>query len=311
MKTISIQQTLEEIKDMKRNGNNFQTIKHQIGEKRLKSFLKTIYPNFSLPEIEKITGVPDSSLGYWFEKLKIPRSRWHMKTIAYAGDNEKEQIVTVEKKVYKLKTIKISQELAYLIGFNIGDGNTEPYSVAVFNQDRGMKAYLSRIMKKYGNITHNKREDGLWRLRLSKGIIANLIKDHEGLRYDTLDYIFNNDKLARTFIAGFWDAEGTVRKQNKYNYYNIYVYNSKEHLLKRIEEFFTKKGIKCSKLSKEPPKGIRYIKGKRIYSKKIVYRLSIPKDSAKNWIKEIGVNMLHSKKSETVKQMTQTNYGGN
>lgn len=311
MNKINLKQTLEEIKEKRRDGSNFQTLRKEMGEERLKEFFNAIYPKFTITEIEKITGIPDSSLGYWFAKLDIPFTRHHAKTIAYAGNkDETGAVVTVENKVYEIVTIKITPELAYVIGFALGDGSISQYMVEVFNKDRKLREPLFEFLKPYGTISEEERINGLWRLRLSNGRIANLIKDSEGIRYDTLDYIFKNDDLARRFIAGFWDAEGTVRKQNKYNYYNIYVYNSKEYLLKRIEEFFTKKGIKCSKLSKEPPKGIRYIRGRRIYSKKIVHRLSVPKGSAKKWINEIGVNMLHSKKSETVKQMTQTNYGG-
>src|SRR3989344_63208 len=306
MNAPTLKQTLEVIKNHKKDGGNYLTIRKEIGEERLREFFKAIYPKFTITEIEKITGIPDSSLGYWFHKLKIPFTRHHAKTIAYSGDkDETGAVVTIGDKTYELVTIKITPELAYVIGFALGDGSISQYMVEVFNKDKALRKPLFEFLKPYGTITEQERANGLWRLRLSNGRVANLIKDQEGLRYDTLEYIFKNTELARKFIAGFWDAEGTVRAQG--NYYHLYVYNSNEHLLDRITRFLEKKGIKCSKLSKEPAKGIRYLDGHRIISKKIVHRLSVSKNYAKKWIEEIGVHMFHAKKSNIVKQMIQMN----
>src|SRR3989338_5838297 len=190
MKSMNLKQTLEEIKEMRRDGSNFQTLRKEVGEERLKEFFNAIYPKFTITEIEKITGIPDSSLGYWFDKLDIPFTRHHAKTIAYAGDkDETGAVVTVENKTYELVTIKITPELAYVIGFALGDGSVSQYMVEVFNKDKALRKPLFEFLKPYGTISEDERDYGLWRLRLSNGRVANLIKDQEGLRYDTLEYI--------------------------------------------------------------------------------------------------------------------------
>jgi len=53
-----------------REYGNFQTMRNKIGLKKLKSKLIKLYPKNNITEIEKITGIPDSTLEYWFEKLK-------------------------------------------------------------------------------------------------------------------------------------------------------------------------------------------------------------------------------------------------
>lgn len=301
-------QILEEIKKKKIEGSNFQTIKKEIGEDRLKEFLNTIYPKFSIAEIEKITGIADSTLGYWFLKLNIPLVRNHIRTRALAGDkNKTEAVITIEDKTYELQTIEITPELSYIIGFALGDGSISQYMVEVFNKDRKLKGHLFEFLKPYGTISEEERDYGLWRLRLSNGRIANLIKDQEGIRLDTLEYIFKNDDLAEKFIAGFWDAEGTVRLQNKY--YHLYLYNSKLPLLEMIRRYLIEKGIKISTLIKDQRGESHYVNGRLLTNKKIMYRLSVPKESAKKWIKHIGINMLHSKKGDMIQQMIKNKYG--
>ena len=301
-------QILEEIKKKKIEGSNFQAIKKEIGEDRLKEFFNAIYPKFSITEIEKIMGIADSTLGYWFSKLDIPFIRNHIRTRALAGDkNKTEAVITMKDKTYELQTIEITPGLAYVIGFALGDGSISQYMVEVFNKDRKLKGHLFEFLKPYGTISEEERDYGLWRLRLSNGRIANLIKDREGIRFDTLEYVFKDNNLAGKFIAGFWDAEGTVRLQNKY--YHLYLYNSKLPLLEMIKKYLVENGIKISTLINDQRGKSHYINGRLLTNKKIMYKLSVPKESAKKWIENIGINMLHSKKGEMIQQMIKNKYG--
>jgi len=68
---------LYQIIDIRKENHDFRTIKKQIGEDRLKEVISTIYPKFTITEIESITGIPDSTLGHWFKLLNIlKRKRW-------------------------------------------------------------------------------------------------------------------------------------------------------------------------------------------------------------------------------------------
>src|SRR3989344_1006940 len=277
-------QILEEIKKKKIEGSNFQAIKKEIGEDRLKEFFNAIYPKFSITEIEKIMGIADSTLGYWFSKLDIPFIRNHIRTRALAGDkNKTEAVITMKDKTYELQTIEITPGLAYVIGFALGDGSISQYMVEVFNKDRKLKGHLFEFLKPYGTISEEERDYGLWRLRLSNGRIANLIKDREGIRFDTLEYIFKD--------------------------YHLYLYNSKLPLLEMIKKYLVENGIKISTLINDQRGKSHYINGRLLTNKKIMYKLSVPKESAKKWIENIGINMLHSKKGEMIQQMIKNKYG--
>ena len=230
------QNIITEIKEIRTKGN-FQTVKKHIGKERLIEFFNSVYPNFSLPEIEAITGIPDSTLQHWFKNLQIPLTRAHIKNIAVPGTVDSETIVTLNGTANRICTIKITPELAYIIGFSLGDGNIEKYSTAAFNRDITLKQPILEALKEYGTVTQREREDGLWLLRLSNVKIANLIKDENGIRYDTIKFILSEEELAKRFLAGFWDAEGTVRQEG--NYFHIYLYNTNEKLMNHIKESLT------------------------------------------------------------------------
>ncbi|MBU2634567.1 MAG: LAGLIDADG family homing endonuclease [Nanoarchaeota archaeon] len=287
-----------------REKGNFQTVKKVIGEDKLKEFIHSIYPKFSIPEIEKITGIPDSTLSHWFKRLEIPFIRNHVDTLSMPGDLNSEIVIEKDGKTKKTKTVNITPDLAYLIGFALGDGTIQKYMVEFFNKDENLKEHIFNLLKPHGPITENTREDDLWRLRLSSVKIANLIKKDKIIREDTLNYIFKDDKLTRKFIAAFWDAEGHISKRS--NYYDILISNTNDKIMDYITKFLIKnkikfsiKYIKIGRLSK--------IKGVEVRGCKSGFKIRIFKDSIKDWAKLIGIHMLHSKKSNIVKEIL----GGN
>ncbi len=292
---------MQEISKIREYGN-FQTIKNRIGETKLKNSLLTLYPKYTIKEIESITGIADSTLARWFKYFGIfPEMRWHIKIISKAGTKTSERLLRKGNTFTKRLTVQITPDLAYLIGFALGDGAIQTYMVEVFNKNEGFYQYLSQIMKTYGSVTEDRRPNGLWRLRLSSVMIANLIKKNKEIDKETIDFIFKNKKLTRKFIAAFWDAEGTVRRQNKY--YHIYLYNTNKYLLDKVCEFLQAKKIEYSIHSRDDTKRSYKLKGRPIRATKILHRISIPKSSALIWAKEIGIHMLHSKKNYFVKEL--------
>ena len=301
---------LNEMHKLRKNNKNFQTIKKIVGEERLCEFFNTLYPKFTRAEIETITGIPDSTLERWFEQLNIPFIAHHLQSKAYPGEDDTEIVVSKDGKIFKAVTIKMTEELAYLIGFALGDGSVQQYQVEVFNKNQELREILFNCLKPYGTITEEERENGLWRLRLSNGVIANLIKDDKGVREDTLNYIFNNDALAKKFIAAFWDAEGSVLYQKEKNYFNLYLYNSNEMVLGKIVNFLNKKGIKFSVHTRKTRDKNYFFNNRTITSKKILHRINIHKASWLHWINEIGIHLNHSRKKEMVKKISKY-IGGN
>ena len=170
-----------------------------------------------------------------------------------------------------------------------------------------MREHLFPILKKYGSVIEDERTNVLWRLRLSSVKIANLIKENKSIREDTLDYIFSNDELACPFIAAFWDAEGTVRKQK--NSYYLYLYNTNAELLDKIGTYLKKNGITYSTHSRFDKDREYFYQGKKITSTKPMHRFYVPKAAHKRWLEKIGAHIKHSKKSAVIREMI-TKYGG-
>lgn len=305
MKTVG--EVIDQIAVIRNKTSNLQTVKKKIGEDRLRDFFTTLYPQFTITEIETITGIPDSTLGYWFKQLDIPFIRHHSLTILTLGDADGEAIISKGKNTYRVIAIRITPELAYTIGFALGDGAIQDWMVEVFNKDPNLKKVLFEYLKPYGSITQDERPDGLWRLRLSNGPIAKLIKLNKKIREDTIEYIFTNKELAKMFVAAFWDAEGTARKQG--NYYHLYLYNTNRYLIDTICNFLTERGINFSIHSRKSRDKPAYNGSRIIHSKKILHRIAIPKSSYKIWLNEIGRYLNHSKKRKIVNEMLKL-YGG-
>jgi hypothetical protein len=294
------QELLQKINTIRETGR-FQTLREKIGEKTLKEFIAAIYPKYSLPEIEKLTGIPDSTLAYWFKRLGIATSRRHFVNVSEPGNFDGELVVNNAKAAKKISVINITPELAYIIGFALGDGSIQRFMVEVFNKDQKLRECLLKYLKQYGTVTEEEKPNGFWRLRLSNVKIANLIKNEKGIRQDTLDYIFNYDDLARKFIAAFWDAEGTVRKQG--TYCHLYLYNSNNTILDKVRKFLASKNISYSDFSHIDVNRIYFLGGRQVHARKVVHRISIPKSSNEAWIKEIGIHLMHGNKCVVVGEL--------
>lgn len=301
---------INEIHAIRKSNHNFSSIKKIIGRKRLKKFLNMVYPKFTITEIETIMGIPDSTLARWFQELDIPFVRHHIKSIALPGEKNMELIIQKDDLVFKSVTIRITPDLAYVIGFALGDGAVQQYMLEVFNKDKALRDILYNYLTPYGTITTEERTNGLWRLRLSNGVIANLTKDKNGIRKDTLDYIFSRDILVKQFIAAFWDAEGSVLYQQNKDYYNLYLYNSNRDIMDRVCTFLRSKNIIFSIHERNTRDKEYLLKGRLVKSKKRLIRINIHKSSWVSWINEIGIHMNHTKKRLMIKEIL-NRYGGN
>ncbi|VVB81279.1 LAGLIDADG-like domain protein [uncultured archaeon] len=297
---------INRIKEIRKKGN-FQTMKKVIGENELKQFFNTIYPKCSITELEGILEVSDSTLQHWFSRLGMPMVRNHISNLTYPADFNSQIVIQERNGAKKVSAVNITPELAYIIGFSLGDGSIQKYAVEVFNRDNNLRKHLFDLLRPYGTITVVDRDDGLWKLRLSNVKIANLIKDERGVREDTLDYIFADECLARQFIAAFWDAEGTVRKQDKY--FHLYLYNSNHDIIQRISKFLKANGIELSISERKTRDKDFVLNGRLVKSKKTMQRISIPKSAALRWVELIGTRLLHSKKRNTVNEILKV-YGG-
>ncbi len=297
------------IKQIQNDGGDLRHIRKKIGDEKLKEFIADIYPANTITELESLLSVPDSSIGYWFKQLNIPFIRHHAHNISFPGNSNGKKTVSDGKIASIHSTVQVTPELSYLIGFTLGDGSVQKYMVEVFNQDRSLREYLLPILKRYGTVTEDERTNGLWRLRLSSVKIANLIKENKIIREDTLDYILSNDELAQRFIAAFWDAEGTVRKQE--NSYYLYLYNTNKKLLDRIGGYLKSVDITYTVHSRFDKDRTYFHNGRKVTSTKPMHRFYVPKIGHKKWFEKIGVHLKHSKKSAVAREMISIYGGGN
>mgnify|MGYP001568437264 FL=1 len=285
-----------------RGGHDYRLILKTFGKPALRDFFMTLYTKYDITTVEKIVEIPDSTLERWFQKLEIPFERSHITSESIPASADSSTIEYINNTPKKVVAVKITPELAYLIGFTLGDGSVQKYMVEVFNKDRKLKDILFKIMQSYGKITQDERENGLWRLRLSSGKIASLIKKNKRIREDTIKYIFADEKLAVMFIAAFWDAEGSVLRQR--SYFHVYLYNSNLNLLKLIGSFLHSKKLDYSILKLNNSRNrVYFLNGRQVKSKKTLYRLGIPKRSVLSWARQFGVNLKHSKKQGMVKEI--------
>ncbi len=295
--TKNEQETIRQINEI-REKHNFQAVKKIVGTEKLVIFFKKLYPKKDIKTIERITKIPDSTLEYWFKELGLPFVRRHVSALVFPANFDGSTVIAHGNSAKNLSAIKIDDNLSYLIGFCLGDGAVQKYRVEAFNKDIGMKEHLKATMQRYGSVQDISRPDGLWKLRLSSVKIAALIKRNNKIAEDILEYILSHNGLASRFLAGLWDAEGSVLEQA--NYIHVYLYNSNKELLEKISKYLEGNGIKNSMIKVKKRTQPYYINGRQVIARKQIYRLGVPKSHLKQWRELIGVHLKHSKKSAVV-----------
>jgi hypothetical protein len=299
---ILSQRAVDELRKIKKVGN-LQKIRKVIGDNKLKKLIAVVYPKYDVMSLEKILGIPNSTLSYWFAKLGIKTSRRNVNNKSFPANLDGLVVFSKNGKATKYSAIKIDKDVSYLIGFVLGDGSTQKFMVEAFNKDFGMRNKLIETMQKYGPVTEDFRDNGLWRIRLSSVKISDLIKRNKKPRKETIEFILRDDELTKQFIAGLWDAEGSVLKQG--NYKHVYLYNSDKYLIDLVGEFLKSKEIKYSILALKNRRKSYFCKGHLVVPKKTIYRLGVPKSHVKKWAEEIGLHLLHSKKGRIVEEILQ------
>lgn len=295
--TADEQETIKQINEILET-HDLREVKKIVGVEKLVGLLKRLYPKNDIKTIERIMNVPDSTLGYWFKNLGLPFVRRHVSTLVFPSNFDGSIVVAHGNAAKNLAAIKIDGNLSYLVGFCIGDGAIQKFMVEAFNKDKGMKEYLKATMQRYGSVQEVVREDGLWKLRLSSVKIAALIKRNGKIVEDVLEYILSDNDLAPKFLAGLWDAEGSVLKQGDYTH--VYLYNSNKELLERISEYLESKEIKNSIIKVKKREQPYYLRGRPVIARKQIYRLGVPKSHLVKWRGLIGLHLKHSKKSVVV-----------
>jgi DNA-binding transcriptional regulator WhiA len=120
---------------------------------------------------------------------------------------------------------EITSEISYLAGFISGDGNLfvsekHDYLVSLHNKDRViLRRMVGMISDSFGYKSSIKNGHGCYKVEIRSTIIHaffNTIMEIESGRKNAIkipEKIKSDQNLVRSFIAGFFDAEGSVHLQ--------------------------------------------------------------------------------------------------
>lgn len=219
----------------------------------------------------------------------------------------------------RVEKVPLTNDLAYIGGFSIGDGYINPKRgvFSVFNSNFGLLPKLKRIMTALSSTRRvyeryyyvekekypcpcTKEEANYWGLTIYSVIHARLFTTEEGLNWKNINYILRDPNYTAIFLAGLWDADGTIRDKNAVLSQN----EDRKELLERIKEILMKHyTIKtgCVRLERKKEKCVFRIEGKVCRAKKDIYALTIIKESFDEWAEAIGKYMKHPDKVRKIR----------
>ncbi len=146
-------------------------------------------------------------------------------------------------------------EKAYLIGFRIGDlgvrkiyPNSKTISVASGSTIKNQIILIKNLFKDYGKINIQKTKKGKFNIQIALNETFNFLLEHNPPRW-----VFDNKNYFFSFLAGFSDAEGSIKVYNNLAQYSLGNYNYT--LLTLIRNNLIKYKINCNKIIVDKRKG--------------------------------------------------------
>ena len=212
-----------------------------------KEQLNDLYINkkFSTWRIEKELGIPRSSIHRKLKEFGIS-----------VRDRADSHIVYLRK--------DFSGDLlekAYLIGFRMGDlgvrkmhSHSKTIYVASGSTIPEQIYLIKNLFKKYGQVWTKKTKENKINLQVSLNLSFNFL-----LSKEFPSWVLNRRSTFFSFLAGFTDAEGSIRISNKMAYYSLGNYDKKTLFL--IYKNLNKFGISCNKPRVDNRKGTQNNQG--------------------------------------------------
>lgn len=298
----------------------------KLGEDRVKQTIHELYVvrGKSMEEIGKELAKDYRVVNKWIRKFGIERrpgqAPTHVSRLVLETPPQRSRLVVKDGQPVKITSIRLTDELAYLIGFVIGDGYVGPNNIELCNTEFGLIDPLATVLKKVsvengGKVGLQYREfrtgrgmgcEGAYSYRFwyNNSDIARLIKVERKLRDDSIDLLLA-DKLGH-FLAGFWDAEGSVwysvaerllvevkATQNEINLEMI------KKIIRRLDSL----GIRTSCQLTHKKNDLGFFYGNPCMTRENVYSLHVFKESVPDWISLVGRNMLHPKKKRKISEL--------
>lgn len=251
-----------------------------------KEELEELYLNKKLStwKIEKITKIPRGTV---HRKLK----EFNIKTRDRADSH-----IIYFRKDFSGNLL----EKAYLIGFRIGDLgvrkiwlNSKTISVASGSTVENQIILIKNLFKDYGKFNIQKTKKGKFNIQVSLNETFDFLLEHTAS-----EWIFKDRDYFFSFLAGFSDAEGSIKIYNNLARYSLGNYN--RNLLELIRKSLIKYGINCNKLTTDKRKGQTNSQG-YIYRNNYSSLRICSKEELLNLLLELSKYMKHPDKVKDLK----------
>ena len=300
----------------------------RIGDERTEEVLQTLYwkPNMlSLRKMGRLLRKRPETVRRWLKKYKIKiRPKKKPKHLGKLVKNSREErppkLEFINMEWVELHPMYPERNLSYLLGFTVGDGFVTRRRIEMRNTEFGLLdptlEMVNAFCKKYGSSNRvyyldeakkevsTRAEAYMWSIRLyNKAIVSLITRKGEALRRDTIGFLLQRPFIG-DFLAGLWDADGTVTTQNRR--IRIYLDQSepRKWLLEKIRQALKEYGIETSKPCISSRKGrVTYLLGRPVMTKEDSYRIIVHLKGAPKWIELVGEKMFHPKKRARIEEI--------
>jgi LAGLIDADG-like domain len=188
--------------------------------------------------------------------------------------------------------VRLTLNLAYLLGWIIGDGyanRREIDAIVSLRESKLVEPLFRAQLERFGSVFVVPRH-GAHIIRCNSTVLARVLCTATGKRYWTnIDFILQSPRFAPVFIAGFWDADGGVFHEAN-GAFRAHLYNSRLLLLEKIVHALNQHlGIEVKVYKRKQNRSLPETK---IHARSDRYDLYVRAKSNHLWAKRIGRHML-------------------
>jgi intein/homing endonuclease len=134
--------------------------------------------------------------------------------------------------------IRLTAELAYVLGWILGDGyvnKREVDAIVSLREQSLIEPVVRRELERFGTVFVVPRH-GTLVIQCNCTLLSRALCSPRGARYwENVDFILRLPKYASAFIAGFWDADGGIYRESN-GTVRSHLYNSRLHVLNKIAD---------------------------------------------------------------------------
>lgn len=148
------------------------------------------------------------------------------------------RIERLESQVVVRHQVRLTTELAYLLGWIVGDGHSnrrEIDAIVSLHESRLVEPSFKCLLARFGKVLVVPR-NGSHIIRCGSTELARILCTATGQRFwKNVDFILETPRFAAEFIAGLWDADGGIFREDN-GAFRAHLYNSNLYLLERIAD---------------------------------------------------------------------------